>query len=55
MPRAASEIKSKAKIQLLSVNEAEARANPCRHLVVKRGNHWQLAYEGLREVELLIY
>src|SRR5581483_867718 len=30
MPRAESEIKSKARIQLLSVNEAEEKANPCR-------------------------
>src|SRR5271154_1814507 len=55
MPRAASEIKSSAKFQLLSVNEAEQRANPCRKLVVKRGGHWQLADAGLRELELLTY
>jgi len=55
MPRAASEIKGNAKFQLLSVNEAEEQANPCRHLVVKRGSHWQLANEGLRELELLTY
>ena len=55
MPRAESEIKSRAKYQLLSVNEAEERANPCRHLVVKRGSHWQLTNEGLRELEMLTY
>ena len=55
MPRAASEIKSPARIQLLSVNEAEEKANPCRHLVVQRRGHWELGNEGLREVELLIY
>jgi peptidoglycan LD-endopeptidase LytH len=55
MPRAASEIKSRAKFQLLSVNEAEERANPCRHLVTKRGHHWELTGEGLRELELLTY
>jgi murein DD-endopeptidase MepM/ murein hydrolase activator NlpD len=55
MPRAASEIKSGAKFQLLSVNEAEEAANHCRKLVVKRGGHWQLGNEGLREVELLTY
>ena len=55
MPLAASQIKSKEKFQLLSVNEAEARANPCRHLVVLRHGHWELGNEGLREVELLIY
>ena len=55
MPRAASEIKSSAKFQLLSVNEAEEKANPCRKLVVKRGGRWQLADAGLRELELLTY
>ncbi|HUB88057.1 MAG TPA: M23 family metallopeptidase [Verrucomicrobiae bacterium] len=55
MPRAASEIKSPAKYQLLSVNEAEEAANPCRHLVAKRDGHWELANEGLRELELLTY
>jgi hypothetical protein len=55
MPRAESEMKSRAKFQLLSVNEAEQRANPCRHLVVQRNGRWQLANEGLRELELLAY
>ena len=55
MPRAASEIKSTAKYQLLSVNEAEEKANPCRHLVVRRNGRWQLANEGQRELELLTY
>jgi murein DD-endopeptidase MepM/ murein hydrolase activator NlpD len=55
MPRAESEIKGRGKFQLLSVNEAEERANPCRHLVVKRGSRWQLGNEGLRELELLTY
>jgi len=55
MPRAASEIKSPAKFQLLSVNEAEEKANPCRHLVVQRNGRWQLANEGLRELELLTF
>ena len=55
MPRAASEIKSPAKYQLLSVNEPNALANPCCHLVVRRGGRWQLGNEGLRELELLTY
>jgi len=55
MPRAESEIKGRGKFQLLSVNESEERANPCRHLVVKRGSRWQLGNEGLRELELLTY
>jgi murein DD-endopeptidase MepM/ murein hydrolase activator NlpD len=55
MPRAASEIKGNAKFQLVSVNEAEQRANPCRHFVVKRGSHWQLTDAGLKELALLTY
>ena len=54
MPRAASEIKGLAKFQLLSVNEAEQKANPCRKLVVQRGSRWQLTDKGQRELELLV-
>jgi hypothetical protein len=54
MPRAASEIKGTAKFQLLSVNEAEQKANPCRKLVVQRGSRWQLTDKGQRELELLV-
>jgi len=53
MPRAASEIKSKEKFQLLSVNEAEYRAHPCRKLVTQRGGRWQLTDKGQKELELL--
>ena len=55
MPRAASEIKSPVKIQLLSVNAAEYHANPCRKLVVQRGSRWQLTEKGRRDVEQLTY
>jgi len=55
MPRAESEIKGRAKFQLLSVNEAEEKANPCRHLVIQRNGRWELANEGLRELEMLAY
>jgi murein DD-endopeptidase MepM/ murein hydrolase activator NlpD len=55
MPRAASEIHSAGRIQLLSVNEEEEKANPCRHLLVRRNGRWQLTDTGLRELELLIY
>jgi murein DD-endopeptidase MepM/ murein hydrolase activator NlpD len=55
MPRAASEIKGNGKIQLLSVNETEQKAHPCRRLVVQRGSKWQLTEKGLKEVELLVY
>jgi len=55
LPRAASEIKGSAKIQLLSVNEAVQKANPCRKLLAKRGNQWQLTEKGMRELGLLTY
>jgi len=54
MPRAASEIKGTAKFQLLSVNENEENAHPCRRLVVQRGGHWQLTDRGQRELQLLV-
>jgi peptidoglycan LD-endopeptidase LytH len=54
MPRAASEIKGKEKFQLLSVNDAEYRAHPCRKLVTQRGSRWQLTDKGLKELELLV-
>jgi peptidoglycan LD-endopeptidase LytH len=54
LPRAASEIKGAAKFQLLSVNEAVQKANPCRKLVVKRGSGWQLTDKGVHELGLLI-
>lgn len=55
IPRAASEIKGKAKFQLLSVNEAEAKRNPCRRLVTQRTGHWELAPHGISALELLTY
>ena len=55
MPRAASEIHGSGRFQLLSVNEAEEKANPCRHLVVERNGRWQLTDTGIRELELLTY
>jgi peptidoglycan LD-endopeptidase LytH len=54
MPRAASEIKGAAKFQLLSVNETEYHAHPCRRLVVQSGGRWQLTDRGQRELELLV-
>ena len=54
LPRAASEIKGAAKFQLLSVNEKEENAHPCRRLVVQRTGRWQLTDRGQRELELLV-
>lgn len=55
IPRAASEIKGKAKVQVLSVNEAEHQKNPCRHLVSNRGGRWELTRHGLELIDLLTY
>jgi peptidoglycan LD-endopeptidase LytH len=55
IPRAASEIKGKAKFQLISVNEAEYTRNPGRRLVVRRGSRWELGSHGLNLLELLTY
>jgi murein DD-endopeptidase MepM/ murein hydrolase activator NlpD len=55
IPRAASEIKSKGKFQLLSVNATEHEKNRCGRLVTKRGNRWELSSQGIRSLELLTY
>lgn len=55
IPRAASELKSTAKLQLLSVNEAEYRRCPCRKLVVRRGTSWELSEGGRRLIGLITY
>ena len=55
IPRAASEIRDKAKFQLLSVNEAEYRRNPCRRLVIQHAGRWTLAPNGNNLLELLTY
>jgi len=55
LPRAASEITSPARFQLLSVNEPEYRKNPCRRLVLKHGDDWRLARNGEYLLDLLTY
>ena len=55
IPRAASELKGKAKFQLLSVNESEYHKNPARRLVAKKGAQWELTSHGLNLLELLTY
>jgi len=55
IPRSASEIKGKAKFQVVSVNEAEQGKNPCRRLVSKTGSGWELASHGRELLELLTY
>ncbi len=55
IPRTAAEVNGNAKVQLLSVNGAEAEANPCRNLVSKRGKSWQLTSHGENLLNLLTY
>jgi murein DD-endopeptidase MepM/ murein hydrolase activator NlpD len=55
VPRAASEIKGKAKFQLVSVNEAEYHKNPARRLVAQKGKRWELTSHGLNQLELLTF
>ncbi len=52
-PRAASELKSKQRYQLFSVNAAEEDKNPCRKLVTRRGNEWELTNHGITFLNLL--
>jgi peptidoglycan LD-endopeptidase LytH len=54
-PRSAAEMPGTTRFQLLSVNEEEARKNPCRRLVTKKGNRWELGENGVRLLELLAY
>lgn len=54
-PRAASEFKRKSRFQLLSVNDAEQQNNPCRRLVIKRGNRWELTVHSTDLLQLLTY
>jgi len=55
IPRAASELNSKASVQLISVNEAEYQKNPCRKLVTKRSGRWALATNGENLISLLTF
>ena len=55
IPRAASEIKGRGAFQLLSVNEAEVRKNPCRRLVIQKGSRWELTSRGIEALQMLTY
>jgi len=55
IPRAASELKSKSKTYLVSVNAAEQRQNPCCKLVTQRSGRWELANNGVNLVSLLTF
>jgi len=55
VPRAVSEIKGRDKLRLLSVSKAEYEQNPCRRLVTRRANRWELTNHGINLLELLTY
>jgi hypothetical protein len=55
IPRAASELKSKSKFQLLTVNEPEYQKNPARRLVTKRGSHWELGSHGVELLDMMTF
>ena len=55
IPRAASELKSKSRVFLLSVNAAEQQKNPCGKLVTQRRGRWELANNGVNLISLLTF
>ena len=54
-PQPASAFKTKARIQLLSVNDAEYQRNHCRKLVMKQRARWELTMTGRNLLELLTF
>lgn len=52
-PRAASELKSRQRYTLFSVNAAEEDRSSCRKLVARRGNEWVLTSQGINFLDLL--
>jgi len=55
IPRGASQFKTTARYQLLSVNAEEYSKNPCRRLVTRQGARWELGNNGLSLLDLLTY
>ena len=55
IPRAASEMPSKARVKLLSVNEQEYQRRPGRRLVSGSDGTWRLARAGEELIDLLLY
>ena len=55
IPRATSELRGKAKFQLLSVNAAEQQRAPCGKLVTQRSGRWELTTRGVNLLDLLTY
>jgi len=55
IPRASSELKSGARVNLVEVNAAEWQSHPCGKLVFKRGQAWTLLAHGQEVVDLLTF
>jgi peptidoglycan LD-endopeptidase LytH len=55
IPRPASQFKSAARYQLISVNADEESKNPCRRLVTRQGSRWELGNNGISLLDLLTY
>lgn len=55
IPRAPSELTSKARVTLLSVNEQEYQLRPGRKLVSRNGGTWHLTRSGELLLDLLLY
>lgn len=55
IPRAESELTSKARYHLVAVNAEEQRQHHCRNLVRQRGGRWELAPNGTLLLDLLTH
>jgi murein DD-endopeptidase MepM/ murein hydrolase activator NlpD len=55
IPRGESELRSKARISVRSVNESVQLTKPCCHLVTKRGGVWMLQASAERLLSLLTF
>lgn len=55
LARTDAELPQSGHFNLLQVNEEEQRLRPCRRLVTRSGDHWSLARNGSRLLELLTF
>lgn len=55
VPRATSEMPSKDRVRLLSVDESEYARAHCGRIVARNGNRWELASRGVDLIALLTY
>lgn len=55
IPRSASELTSKARVKLISVNEQERKLRPGRKLVSKTDGTWRLTRSGELWIDLLLH